>query len=181
MKKSLKLLPLIFSAVFFLQSAWGQVLNNTQIIHSDHWIYDSLYKLGKESKILGFYENTMLSVGEIKFYFEQLDRESLSASGQAIYDQAHDFLYSDSNLIPKIPFLKDDAFKLESNLIVNPELYYKSNSQIPWSFRYCFNDNFLTLPVIFGISDYFTIATYPVFAKSNLGQQAPNNISNIPY
>ena len=181
MKKSLKLLPLIFSAVFFLQSAWGQVLNNTQIIHSDHWIYDSLYKLGKESKILGFYENTMLSVGEIKFYFEQLDRESLSASGQAIYDQAYDFLYSDSNLIPKIPFLKDEAFKLEANLIANPELYYKSNSQIPWSFRYCFNDNFLTLPVIFGISDYFTIATYPVFAKSNLGQQDPKNISNIPY
>ena len=181
MKRFLKIPLFVCLFALFTQSVWSQVLNDTQIIHSDHWIYDSIYKLGKETKTLGFYENTMLSVGELKFYFEKIDKESLSASGQTIYDKVEDFLYSDSNLIPKIPFLKDDAFKLDANLIVNPELYYKSNEEIPWSFRYCFTDNFITLPVILGISDYFTIATYPFFGKSNIGQQDPKNISNIPY
>ena len=70
MKKHIRL---YFFILFFLAlhiTAWSQVLNDTQIIHADHWIYDSLYKLGKETKTLGFYENTMLSVGEIKFYFQ---------------------------------------------------------------------------------------------------------------
>lgn len=181
MKKFSKFALLFLFISLFFSSAWGQILNNTQIIHSDHWIYDSLYKLGKESKTLGFYENTMLSAGEIKFYFEQIDRESLSDSGKAIYDQAHDFLYSDSNLIPKIPFFKDEGFKLELNLIANPELYYKSNSEIPWSFRYCLKDNFLTLPVVFGLSDYVTIGTYPFVGKAFYGQQKPHNLSNLPY
>ena len=61
--KQIKLSFLFILFSVFLQPAWSQVLNDTQIIHSDHWIYDSLYKLGKETKTLGFYENTMLSVG----------------------------------------------------------------------------------------------------------------------
>ena len=181
MKKIFKLHLLIILLFLFAQSLWSQVLNDTQIIHSDQWIYDSLYKLGKETKTLGFYENTMLSVGEIKFYFENIDKDELSEAGKSIYDRIEAFLYSDSNLIPDIPFMEDDSFKLETNLIVNPELYYKSNDQIPWSFRYCYVDNFITLPVVLGISDYFTIGTYPFFGKSNIGQQDSKNISNVPY
>lgn len=182
MKKSFRIT--IFTFLFFMifHPAFSQVLNNSQIINYDHWIYDSLYKLGKETKTLGFYENTMLSIGELKFYFEKIDEEKLSPSGKTVYNRIKDFLYSDSNLIPKLPFLfKDDAFKLDINLIANPELYYKSNDDIDWSFRYCYKDNFLSLPVIFGISDYFTIGTTPVFAKSNLGQQADDNFTNLPY
>ena len=181
MTKQLKFKVIFFLCVIFNSAVWGQILNNTQIIHSDHWIYDSLYKLGKETKTLGFYENTMLSAGEIKFYFEKINRESLSSSGKETYDQIKAFLYEDSNLIPSIPFLKDDAFKLEANLIFTPEFYYKSNEDIPWSFRYNFIDNFLTMPVIFGISDYFTIGTYPFISASNKGASDPKNLSNFPY
>lgn len=181
MTKQLKFKIIFFLFVFFNSAAWSQILNNTQIIHSDHWIYDSLYKLGKESKTLGFYENTMLTVGEIRFYFNQIDKSRLSESGKIIYERIENFLNTDSNLITKIPFMDDKAFKLESNLIVNPELYYKSNRNIDWSFKYYFTDNFITLPVIFGISDYFTIATYPFIGKSNVGQQSYYNISNVPY
>ena len=181
MKKSCKLKILFLFFTTFICPLWSQILNDTQIIHSDHWIYDSLYKLGKETKTLGFYENTMLSAGEIKFYFEKIDRESLSPSGKAIYDQVEAFLYSDSNLIPAIPFMDDNAFKLEANLLVTPELYYKSNEDIPWSFRYCFKDHFLTMPVIFGISDYATIGTYPFITASNKGASDPKNYSNFPY
>ncbi len=181
MTKQFKFKVIFFLCVIFNSAVWGQILNNTQIIHSDHWIYDSLYKLGKETKTLGFYENTMLSAGEIKFYFEKINRESLSSSGKETYDQIKAFLYEDSNLIPSIPFLKDDAFKLEANLIFTPEFYYKSNEDIPWSFRYNFIDNFLTMPVIFGISDYFTIGTYPFISASNKGASDPKNLSNFPY
>ena len=80
MTKQLKFKVIFFLCVIFNSAVWGQILNNTQIIHSDHWIYDSLYKLGKETKTLGFYENTMISAGEIKFYFEKINRESLSST-----------------------------------------------------------------------------------------------------
>lgn len=175
---------LIFVTVFLLLSSFcfGQIINDTQLFNSDHWIYDSMYKLGKEQKVLGFYENSMLSAGELKFYLKQIDYESLSPSGKTTYDQVYNLLYSDSNLIPKLkPVFEDQAFKFYINLIANPEVYYKSNEDIPWSFRYCLFDNFLTSPMLFGFSNFVTIETDPFFGKSNNGAIKADNITNMPY
>lgn len=173
---------IIFTFLFVLLSnSYSQVINNSQIINPDHWIYDSLYKLGKEQKVLGFYDNTLLSVGEIKFYFKQIEYDTLSSSGKKVYERIYDFLNTDLNILPKISFIDDDAFKLGTNLIVAPELYYKSNPEIDWTFNYFYKNNPLTLPLIFGISDYITIESDLFFGKSHKGSADSNNISNIPY
>ena len=178
-----KLILSLFIFLSFEMFGFAQVVNDTQIVYSDSWVYDAMYKLGKESKTLGFYENKMLSVGELKFYLKQIDKESLSASGQDIYNSIENFLYGDGNILNK--FAKDEnkdpALSFYTNLRINPEFYFKSNENIPWSFNYFYNDNLLTIPLEFGVSDYFTISVDPFVGKSHLGSSKPDSICNIPY
>lgn len=176
-----KIILLPFFLLFFCINLCSQTINDTQILPSNHWIYESLYTLGREQKITAFYENTMLSVGELKFYLSEIEYEKLSMSGKKLYDKVNDFLYADSNILTKIPFINDNAFKFGTNLIVNPEFYYKSNTDIDWSFKYKFDDNFITAPMIFGLSNYITIEADPFIGKSNIGASDPYNFMNIPY
>jgi len=178
MKKIFFILIFNLTAAF----AFSQVINNTQIFNSDHWVYDYMYKLGREEKLLGFYDNTMLSAGELKLYLNQLDYENLSPSGKKAYDEVYNLLYTNCNFIPKLKlFIEDEAFRFYINLIANPEFYYKSNEAIDWSFRYNLYDNFLTSPAIFALSDYISIETDPFFGKTNIGSSKPDNFMNIPY
>lgn len=171
-----------FSILFLSVSLFSQVLNNSQIINSEHWIYDAIYKLGKEQKLASFYENTMLTVGELKFYFNEFDESKLSDSGKVLYKKVYDFLFTDSNLLSKISKLPitDEVLKLNSNIILSPEFYYKSNPNIDWSFKYNYLNKAGTVPIQLGISDYIAIETNPFLGKSNLGASRPNNFTNIP-
>lgn len=173
-----------FLFLFFISiNSFSQVINNTQILNSDHWIYDALYQLGKEQKITSFYENTMLTIGEIKFYFNEFEREKLSEAGKQLYDKVDNFLNTKSNLLSKLdklPLIKDDVFALNGNLILSPELYYKSNPDIDWSFKYNYLNKAGTLPFQLGVSEYMTIEIDPFLGKTNLGASKPNNFTNIP-
>lgn len=172
MKKKKFLISLLLFISFSLSA---KTINDTQVIQTGHWIYDALYTLGMEQKLTGFYENSMLSVGELKFYFNEIDYDKLSESGKNLYSKAHDFLFENSSLY------ESKAFKFSANAILNPELYYKSNSQIPWSFRYCYDDNLVTVPLQFAFSNFITIETDPFFGKTNIATQRPENFCNIPY
>ena len=98
MKRILSAILILFS-VFF---AFSQTISDTQILKTDHWLYDSLDKLCKEQKIAVFNENSMLSAGEIKFYFSKINYETLSEAGRKNYDKINAFLYQKTNFIQKI-------------------------------------------------------------------------------
>lgn len=182
-----KKLAFIFVLSFINLQVFSQTINDTQIIKTDHWVYDAINKLCKEQKIAVFNENSMLSVGELKFYFNEIEYEKLSESGKLNYEYVKEFLYTNQNIIKdfnnvtKTEWMDTSAFRFNINLIANPEFYYKSNEDIDWTFNYHYKDNFLTAPLQFGLSNYITIETDPFFGKSHYGAALSNNYSNIPY
>lgn len=184
MKRLVLFLMLILVLPF---SFYSQVINDTQIIKTGDSVYESINQLCKEQGILVFNENSMLTVMELKFYFEQIDYDSLSDTGKVQYEKVANFLYTKSNIIQKLndltklELMDTSVFSFDLNIILNPELYYKSNPDIPWTFNYFYQDNFGTAPVRFGVSDYITIESDPFLGKSHLGAAASDSFCNIPY
>ena len=183
----MKRIILLFIVLFFLPlSFYSQVINDTQVIKTGDPVYDSLNKLCKEQGILVFNENSMLTVMELKFYLDQIKYDSLSDAGKFEYENIENFLYTKSNIVQKLndltklELMDTSVFSLDLNLILNPELYYKSNSDIPWSFNYFYQDNLGTVPVKFGISDYITIESDPFLGKSHYGASEADSYCNIP-
>ena len=167
----------IFGIAFFLfiSPLYAQSLNSSQVLPPGHWIYDSLKTLGMEQKTVFFNENSMMTVSEIRFYFEQLDEDSLSESGKKLYEEAENFLYENDSLIDLTPFRFDIGLKL------NGEGYYKTSNDIPWSFRYNYKDNLATFPIKAGFSDYITLETDPFVGKAHYGSYRNENYTNFPY
>ena len=161
--------------------SYNKSFSGSQVLPPDHWIYDSLKKLSMEKKQVCFNENSMMTVSEIRFYFEQLfffgqlDRHELSPSGQKLYDEVEAFLYENDSLV------KLDPFKFDFGVKLNGEGYYKTSDEIPWSFRYNYKDNLATFPIKFGFSDYAAVQSDLFIGKAHYGSARNENYTNVPY
>lgn len=165
--------------------AFAATINNTQLIHQNHWVYDAIAQLSMDAGIINFIERSPLTVGELKFYLEEVSTYPLSDSGQELYHQVYNFLYDDNNWfqgeLSKKTGFSDHQLKFSSDIVLNPEVYYKSNQEIAWSHPYHFVDNLFTVPVRVGISDYFSLGA-DIFLGMNYGaSQSHDKFSNIPY
>ena len=167
----------MFSLLFLMISlcAHAKSGSSTQVIPSGHWIYDDLYTLCAESAQTQFLTTQPLTVGELRFYFNQIPYDSLSASGRALYERAEGFLSSGADFFP------EQELRLHANLEVSPEFYFKSNPDIDWSFAYNYQNPALTIPLIIGFSDYVTIGLSPFLGKNYVFAQEPWNFTNVPY
>lgn len=164
---------LVFIYVFSYSFAASN--NNTQIIQSGHWVYDAFETLQSEVKQPFFTQNQPLSVGQLKFYFNKIDENSLSASGKRLYLKVQNFLYHSDDFFPT------QELRLFANLITSPEIYFKSNENLSLSFDYFLNNRFLTIPILFGFSDYITIQSDFFIAKNYSAMHESANFTNIPY
>ena len=149
--------------------------NSTQIIKSGHWIYDDLETLCMESKSEYFFETQPMTIGEMKFYFQRIPYESLSQSGKILYEKVKSFLNKNDDFFPNL------ELRFFANIQLNPEFYYKSNSNVDWSFNYFIREFPITLPIIIGFSDFITIEPDFMLGKNQPAANDPYNISNIPY
>lgn len=158
-----------------LKEPANKSFNSSQLLPAGHWIYDSLKTLFMEERLVCFNENSMMTVSEIKFYFEQLDPDTLSPSGRKLYDEAEEFLYENDSLLDLTPFRFDFDTKFTG------EGYYKTSDDIPWSFRYNYKDNFASFPLKFGFSDYVAVESDLFLGKSHYGSSRNDNYTNLPY
>ena len=168
---------LFFIAInaFLYAQPYRNSFNSSQVIPPGHWIYETLKILGMEEKLVCFNENSMMTVSEIRFYFEQLDSEKLSPSGKKLYEEAENFLYEKDSLVNLDPFRFDFGIKLTG------EGYYKTSDDIPWSFRYAYKDNLASFPIKAGFSDYAAIQSDLFVGKSHYGSFRNDNYTNFPY
>ena len=171
MKKSF--IFLLFLALFCL-NVNARTINDAQIISSDSHIYKDFQKLQNAARLLGFTQNTPLSVGELKFYLRQFDYDSLDENTRNIYDYLYDFLYSPDDIIP----LED--FELSIHPQVNFEGYYKTDKDIPWSFDYYFKDNLISMPLDIGFGKNFAMGINPFLGMSKIAAAKSDNFCNIP-
>lgn len=167
---------LVFICLLLLSftSGFAKTINDAQIIPHESSIYDEFQKLQNSSKLLVFTQNTPLSVGELKFYLNQFDYESLSPQAKNIYDSIHEFLYTRKNITTF------EDFQLALHPQVNLELYYKNNKDIPWTFNYYYKDNFITMPLDMGFGNNLAMGSNLFLGKSLPAAQDEDNFWNIP-
>ncbi len=168
-----KYLLLILISAFSL-NLYAKTINDSQIIPSNSKVYDDFQLLQNANKRFGFTQNTPVSVGELKFYLNQFDYDTLDDSSKLLYDSLHDYLYETED-ITTIP-----DFKLSMHPILNPEVYYKSNKELPWSFNYYYKDNFLTMPIDMGYGNNFAMGTNMFLGKSFIAAARNDNYTNLP-
>ena len=170
MKKNL----LFLSALLINCLVFAQVINDSQIINGKHWIYDSFNTLSLESGIPALTSNTPLTVGALRLHFDEYDRDSLSDSGKKVYDAAEEFLFTDKNQFPS------KSFKTNLGLTLAPELCYKSNENIDWTYNYYYKDNPLSIDLDLGISDYFSMGGKYFIGKNYASSNKADSFTNIP-
>lgn len=174
MKKITKLFFLTLIILLFSSPLFGIDKQSSQLIRTDHWVYDDITALSADAKSTFILETMPLSIGEIELFLRQIDYANLSQTGKITYDRIKNFINVEDDLV------KAEEFRFYINLINNPELYYKSNKAIDWSFVYKYKDYFLTMPVIIGFSDYFTFQTDFYYGKNRYAASMPNSFTNLP-
>lgn len=148
-----------------------QVVNDSQVLKENHWIYQDFKIIFSECRISAFFDVAPISVGELKFYLKQIDYEKLSLSGQNLYDKIYNFLYNQ----PKA------TTKYNIGLRLNPEFYLTTNKDIESSIRYFYKDWPATLPVIIGIADNFALQADFFYGKHFYSSIDSSSITNIPF
>ena len=63
----------------------------------------------------------------MKFHFDRIDENLLSVSGKKLYQKIENFLYHSDDFLPA------HDLRIFANLITSPEIYLKSNENIPLS------------------------------------------------
>ena len=154
----------------FTAGLFGYEINDTQQVPAGHWVYEAMYTLNADAKIVNPIETAPMSIGELKFYFNQINYDDLSEFSKDLYEDVKKFLYE-----PRTFYNKDDLV-LNFNVGVNPEFYYKTGTSndinnpeyIDWTFDYYYKDNLLSLPFYIGFSNYFSIEM-DMFIGKNYG------------
>lgn len=126
----LKLKKIIFISLilFFSFPLTSQTYGKKQLLPANHWVYDAIYTLSMNSKNFTFADSAPLSIEELNFYLQKIDYESLNDENKMLYENLRDFFNSKKKTFSISPV------DLGFNLILFPELMYKSNENIDWSF-----------------------------------------------
>lgn len=172
----MKLKHILFTVMLIICMAplSAQVINDSQMIPSNHWIYDYFNKLEMEAGVSLFTDNAPMSVAEAKFNLQKIDYDSLSEPGQSLYDTLEEFLSE------KKALYSNGSFKADAEATVTVEGYYKSEEQLPWDYDYNYDGSVLGVPVKFAFSDAITLETDLFCEKNWFAAQDPSNFTNIP-
>ena len=79
-------------------SLYSQSHKDTQVLQSGHWIYSDLYTLSTEAQKSYFIDSQPLTIGELKFYFSEIEYDSLSQSGKTLYNKIQSFFDKNGEL-----------------------------------------------------------------------------------
>lgn len=124
-----KLLSASFFAFFSVCSiCYSQVYGSQQLIPAGHWIYDSMQVLHNAVKKSSFATNAPITVSELEMYLEAIPYDELSASGKTLFQTVFDFLTE------RKKSYDIGGFHFGYNVNLYPQFFYKTNSNIDWTF-----------------------------------------------
>ena len=85
MKKKILLFLFFCNSISF--KTFAITRGEQEVVKAGHWIYDSLTAIMIDSGIAHFYDETPLTVQEIKILLLDIDYEKLSQAGKNNYDK----------------------------------------------------------------------------------------------
>jgi hypothetical protein len=144
------------------------------LVPAGNWVYEAVSSLYSEEGKTCFVTNAPLSIRELKAYLFLLDYESLTLSGRNLYDSV-----MESFAQTHFTFGTEDV-SAGISLLCNPELYYKSNPDIPWTYGYTDKQHILDIPVYLNFGNNIAIETDPFVGKNYWTCIESSEWNNIP-
>ncbi|MBO5136908.1 MAG: hypothetical protein J6B81_00215 [Spirochaetaceae bacterium] len=173
MKK--KFLVCVFGFQFFLLTALIAVAPGVQtLVPADSWVYDAFADLYIESGKVAFTGNPPLSIAELKLYLREIDYDSLSNAGRAIYNQINSYFNQ------QMPGFQSGLLSAGAQLQVALEGYVKSNSSMPWNYAYQKRPAFFNAPMGFSVGDYLTLHMDLALKQNVETMLSSDTFCNIP-
>lgn len=126
MKKLYKVFILL--GLFIAFSVSAETYGDQQLLPVTSWVYDALYTLNAEQKRVTNADIGPCSVQELKLYFSLINYEELSDAGKDLYDRVQNFFDEKKFSVNLNPV------HIGFNVQLYPEVLYKSNSDIDWTF-----------------------------------------------
>lgn len=185
---------LSFLAIFFLSFMFyaKNIYGSQQLIYSDDWVLEALEQVFSEQKISPLINSAPLTVAEIKLQLEKIDFEKLSSWSKNLYAEISGYLDSKDGIFDTKPV------KFSFNISASPEILYKSNSDIDWTFAtdytkggdYGAASNYngnrdvkklVSVPIYLDFSDIFFIETEPYFSKNFWAFSENENLTNVMF
>jgi len=167
---------IFFFALFFclLTSRGAFALPPQKILHPGDWAYDALAILSREQGRV-FFADSRITVAQMERYLAEIDQDSLSQSGLAIYNKLDAYLKSD----PGVGF-RSDALSMGIDLIFQPELYYKTNENIPWIYDYHSRNPMILAPLGFSLGPWVIAEMDLNIGENEYAALLHDNYENIP-
>jgi len=149
-------------------------LPDQKMLHPDDWAYEAISILSREQGEI-FFTDSRITSAQMLNYLDTIDEYSLSESGFAIYDKLYNYL----NSTPVFNF-QSDYVDISMDLLLQPEMYYKSNENISWIYNEHSRNALLTIPFGFSLGPWFTAEMDFYLGENEYAATLHNNYSNIP-
>lgn len=174
----------IFLTILVFTNLNAQIVNDSQLIKDNSWIYQDLKTLSLEAKEVLFCDTTPISVGEIKFYLTQIDYERLSPNGKSLYNKVYNYLHTTSYIgkknLQSQGIEKDSSTRFSVGIDFNPEIYFRTNKEIQSSIQYYYQNWPLSAPIKFGVSDFVCLELDFFLGKNYYSSTSTDSFTNIP-
>jgi hypothetical protein len=167
-----RFLSVVIFCVFFSKELFS--LPPQKILHPGDWAYDALAVLSREQGKV-FFADSRITVLQMKNFLAEIDVNSLSESALAIYDDLVKYLDSDFPLS-----FQSDAISMGLDLILQGELYYKTNENNPWIYDAHSRNPIIQIPLGFSLGTLITAEMDPYFGQNEYAATLHDNYINIP-
>jgi len=146
-----------------------------KILHPGDWAYEALAILSREQGKV-FLVDSRLTVTQMEQHLAEIDTDSLSDSALAIYNRLTAYLKS-------TPWLgsQSDAISLGLDLIIQPELYFKTNKDVPWIYNDYSRNPLLQIPLGVSLGRWVTAEADLYFGQNEYAASLHDNYINIPF
>lgn len=163
------------ASLIILTNAFANVRGDQEFVPAGHWVYDDLTAIMLESGITHFYDNTPLTVQQIKIMLLEIDYENLSDAGKTAFDSIEKY-FSESNW-----GFGSDAFNIGVELTSAVEGQYKTNDDIEWNFGRRDRSALIEADIGLNLSKYVFMGCDIPVGISKSGREKNDTYCNVPY
>lgn len=171
----MKKLFVFITVIFVSFNVFANVRGDQEFIPAGHWVYDDLTGVMLEQGITHFYDNTPLTVQQIKLMLLEIDYENLSEAGKTAYDSINSY-FSENNW-----GFGSDVFNFGIELTGAVEGQYKTNDKLDWNFDRRDRSALIEADVAIQLSKYVFMGCDIPVGISKSGRQRNDTYCNIPY
>jgi hypothetical protein len=144
-----------------------------KILYPGDWAYDALETLSMEQRLV-FLAGSSLTVTQAERMLADINDQELSPAGKALYGRLRAYL-------GKPPLVSRGPFSFDIAPALQPELYYKSNGDLPWIYGRNQRQPFAVFPLGFSLSSYVAMESDLYFGENRRLSNANDNYFNFPF